>query len=230
LSKSNIGLVEHCKKALNEAWGYVYGTYGLTITEKILQDKLKQYPSNVKQYESFIRQNWMGKRVADCVGLIKSYLWWNGNNPVYAQQTDVSANGMYNAATVKETLGPTYPDLPGICLWKDGHIGVYIGNGQVIESHGTKYGVIQTPLFGAGATPWTHWLKCPYLSYEEDENMFKDVPKSRWSAKYVKAAKDLGLITGNPDGTFNPEGPLTREQAAVITVRLYEKITGRKVV
>jgi len=61
-------------------------------------------------------------------------------------------------------------------------------------------------------------------------NIFKDVDDNRWSAAYIKAAKELGLITGNPDGTFNPEGPLTREQAAVVLVRLYEKITGKKVV
>ncbi|NJD02038.1 MAG: hypothetical protein FIA99_05460 [Ruminiclostridium sp.] len=60
--------------------------------------------------------------------------------------------------------------------------------------------------------------------------VFKDVEDNRWSAKYIEAAKNLGLIAGNPDGTFNPEGSLTREQAAVITVRLYEKITGRNVV
>lgn len=61
-------------------------------------------------------------------------------------------------------------------------------------------------------------------------NIFKDVDDNRWSAKYIKAAKELGLISGNPDGTFNPEGPLTREQAVVLQVRLYEKITGKKVV
>lgn len=60
-------------------------------------------------------------------------------------------------------------------------------------------------------------------------SIFKDVDDNRWSAIYIKAAKELGLISGNPDGTFNPEGTLTREQAAVLMVRLYEKITGKKV-
>ncbi len=60
--------------------------------------------------------------------------------------------------------------------------------------------------------------------------VFKDVEDNRWSAEYIAAAKELGLIKGDGDGTFNPEGALTREQAAVLIVRLYEKITGKKVV
>jgi hypothetical protein len=80
---------------------------------------------------------------------------------------------------------------------------------------------------------------CPGTSIDKNTFMkevvdlgkvFKDVDDSRWSAKYIEAAKNLDLISGNTDGTFNPEGPLSREQAAVLLVRLYEKITGKKVV
>jgi cell wall-associated NlpC family hydrolase len=42
------------------------------------------------------------------------------------------------------------PDIPGLAVWHDGHIGVYIGGGQVIEAMGTKYGVVKTEL----AEPW----------------------------------------------------------------------------
>lgn len=61
-------------------------------------------------------------------------------------------------------------------------------------------------------------------------SVFKDVKDNRWSAKHIKAAKELGIIEGTGDGNFNPTGNLTREQSAVIMVRLYEKITGKKVV
>jgi hypothetical protein len=80
---------------------------------------------------------------------------------------------------------------------------------------------------------------CPGTSIDKNKFMqevmdmgkaFKDVEDNRWSAKYIEAAKDLELISGNPDGTFNPEGSLTREQAAVLMVRVYEKITGKRVV
>lgn len=171
---TNINLVEHAKKALSEKWGYVYGTYGQILTEKLYLEKSKQYPNNINQYESFIRKIWMGKNVTDCVGLIKSYLWWNNDKPVYDSKTDVSANGMYNKASEKGVIS-TIPDIIGLCVWKDQHIGVYIGNGQVIEAHGTKSGVIQTPLKGTGSTPWTHWLKCPFIEYIDDIKKEDDV-------------------------------------------------------
>ena len=48
---------------------------------------------------------------------------------------DIGANQMYYNA--KES-GPisTIPDIPGLAVWHEGHIGVYIGNGQVIEAMG----------------------------------------------------------------------------------------------
>lgn len=168
--KTNIELVEHVKKALKERWGYVYGTYGTPLTEQLLKDKLRQYPDNVIKYESFIRSNWMGKMVADCVGLIKSYLWWNGVKAVYSSMYDVSANGMYERAKEKGLIN-TIPEIPGLCVWRKGHIGVYIGNGEVIESRGTKYGVVLTKL---KERDWTHWLKCPFIQYIES----KPEPKS----------------------------------------------------
>lgn len=56
----------------------------------------------------------------------------------------------------------TMPDTPGLAVWKAGHIGVYIGNGEVVEAMGTKYGVVKTQLEGRG---WTHWLEIPYIDY-----------------------------------------------------------------
>lgn len=166
MSFTNRGLVAHVKKALSEKWGYVYGTYGKILTDVVLNQKLKQYPDNIQKYLDFIKSNWMGRRTADCVGLIKSYIWWNGGNIKYSSDIDVSANGMRNKATEKGLIS-TIPELPGVCVWKNGHIGVYIGNGWVIESRGTKQGVILSPLKGTGSAGWTEWLKCPFIIYEE---------------------------------------------------------------
>jgi len=116
----------------------------------------------------------MNRRVADCVGLIKSYIWWDGEKPVYNPSQDVSADGMFNLSKERGPIS-TLPELLGVCLWKPGHVGVYIGNGQVIEAHGTKYGVIQTPLKGPGSTAWTHWLKCPFISYVSEQLNWKEI-------------------------------------------------------
>lgn len=166
--KNNLGLVEWAKQAQENGWGYVYGTYGNVLTEELLQDRASMFGEQVTGYEDFIRQNWMGKRTADCVGLIKGYGWYDsasgeivvGSNGM----ADVSANGMFEAAMVKGTID-TIPEVPGLAVWQDGHIGIYIGNGEVIEAMGTEHGVVKTMLPGN----WTHWLEIPYISYPQEE-------------------------------------------------------------
>jgi hypothetical protein len=44
-----------------------------------------------------------------------------------------------------------------------------------------------------------------------------------WARSYVRLADALGLMNGNPDGTFAPGDSATRAQAAVIIKRLLEK-------
>lgn len=126
------------------------------------------FGEHVTGFEDFIRENWMRRRTADCVGLIKGYGWYNPDNGEIAVGTngmaDVTANGMFDAATVKGTID-TIPEVPGLAVWQDGHIGIYIGNGEVIEAMGTEQGVVKTTL----PSGWTHWLQIPYISYPQEE-------------------------------------------------------------
>ena len=69
---------------------------------------------------------------------------------------------MFYAATVTGTID-TIPERPGVAVWRDGHIGVYIGDGYVIEAMGTKYGVVKTKLAERG---FTHWLEIPFIDYD----------------------------------------------------------------
>lgn len=203
MALTNIGLVEHARMALREKWGYVWGTYGQVLTPTLFRQKLSQYPEGVGNYKGFIEEHWLNKRTADCVGLIKSFLWWQGNNPSYNAKTDVSADGMYTIAKEKGPIN-TIPEIPGLCLWKKGHIGIYIGNGQVIEARGTKYGVIQSPLTGSGSAGWTHWLKCPFIEYVEVKKymswkeILEKVANSpeRWE-KAIETAKKAAKADGN---------------------------------
>ena len=108
----------------------------------------------------------MGGRTTDCVGLIKGYGWLNAEDLSiqYASNgmPDTGANQMYYAATESGPIS-TIPEIPGLAVWVDGHIGVYIGNGEVIEAMGTYYGVCKTQLTSGR---WTHWLKVPYINYD----------------------------------------------------------------
>ncbi|WP_221040204.1 S-layer homology domain-containing protein [Gelria sp. Kuro-4] len=50
---------------------------------------------------------------------------------------------------------------------------------------------------------------------------FSDVKAGDWFAGQVEAAAARGYVTGNPDGTFSPYRPITREQAAAMLVRAF---------
>ena len=164
-SKNAADLVVYVTNAWQSGWGYVWGTYGQVLTPELFQYKLTQYPEGVGQYADFIRNSWVGKRTADCVGLIKGYGWLNSETMEIEYGSngmpDIGANQMYYSARHSGTID-AIPDTPGLAVWKPGHIGVYIGNGEVIEAMGTKYGVVKTQLQGRG---WTHWLEIPYISY-----------------------------------------------------------------
>ena len=164
-TKNAADLVTYAIHAWESGWGYVWGTYGCVLTDSLFSYKLEQYPDGVGNYEDFIRANWLGGRTTDCVGLIKGYGWLNPETLSidYAANgmPDVGANQMYYSASVSGIID-TMPDTPGLAVWNDGHIGVYIGDGYVIEAMGTKYGVVKTELDGRG---WTHWLQIPYINY-----------------------------------------------------------------
>lgn len=165
-TKNAADLVIYAIHAWGSGWGYVWGTYGNVLTESLLAYKLEQYPDGVGNYEDLIRANWLDGRTTDCVGLIKGYGWLNAETMEIQYGThempDIGANQMYYNATEFGTID-TMPDIPGLAVWHEGHIGVYIGGGQVIEAMGTRYGVVKTELANRG---WTHWLKIPYINYD----------------------------------------------------------------
>ncbi|MFR9537839.1 MAG: hypothetical protein SNJ11_04805 [Rikenellaceae bacterium] len=164
-TKNSDDLAAYAIQAWENGWGYVWGTFGNVLTEALLTYKVTQYPDGVGNYENFIRNNWLGGRTTDCVGLIKGYGWLNTDTLAISYGTngmpDYSANQMYLSATVSGDIS-TMPDTPGIAVWKDGHIGVYIGDGYVIEAMGTSSGVVKTELEGRG---WTNWCEIPYITY-----------------------------------------------------------------
>ena len=51
---------------------------------------------------------------------------------------------------------------------------------------------------------------------------FTDVSEGAWYRDEVARAAELGIILGNGDGTFAPEQPITRAEAAAMMVRLYD--------
>ena len=164
--KTNLGLVQWAEYAYNNGWGYVYGSHGQVLTESELKTLESVFGGMVSDKEDYIRSHWMGRRVSDCCGLIKGYGWYNATTGKIEYGSngmkDVTANGMYAAATEKGPMS-TMPEIPGLAVWQEGHIGVYIGNGWVIQAANTWDGVIKTKL---SYNRWQGWCKVPYIHYD----------------------------------------------------------------
>ncbi len=60
---------------------------------------------------------------------------------------------------------------------------------------------------------------------KQSTNQFRDVPAKSWYATSVGAAYNYGIIHGQSRTVFNPNGTITREEAAVMIARA-AKLTG----
>ena len=164
-TKNSTDLVLWAQMAYDEGWGYVYGTFGLPLTETTLDNKVRQYPNEVGENEQLIREHWLGRRTVDCMGLIKSYMWYDpeDNNITYnaGGMPDIGCDTLFEQATVRGTID-TIPEVKGLAVYAKGHIGIYIGDGYAIDAQSTTEGVTKTKI---NTRKWTHWCKIPYVDY-----------------------------------------------------------------
>ncbi len=54
---------------------------------------------------------------------------------------------------------------------------------------------------------------------EEDTKVFSDVSSDKWYAGYIGTANKYGIVNGVGEGKFNPEGTITRQEAATMVAR-----------
>ena len=196
--KNNAGLVLYAKAQVGLP--YWYGTFGQTASPTLLNSKRKQYPSYYKSTDFNTQYN---KRVHDCVGLIKGYIWSDTttSTPKYNASQDVSAAGMYKNSTTKGDMS-TFPAINGTLVYKKSgnrisHVGIYCVDGYVYEAKGHKFGVVKTPY---KQTDWVLWSLCPYIEYcdyvnNDDSNkksnydIATEVIQGRWGNGAVRKKK-----------------------------------------
>ena len=172
---TNLGLVKYAEDMLEYGSPYWYGTFGNIASEELYQEKRRQYREQYEKWSKYSFESQYGKKVHDCIGLEKGYkmnptLGDDGyvKDPmapsVYNSKYDYSANGSYNRAKEKGSIS-SIPEIKGILVWKDGHVGIYVGNGWVIEERGHSYGTVKTRLVDR---PWTNWFKDPDIQYIDE--------------------------------------------------------------
>ena len=164
MSKTNTGLVAYAKAQLGNP--YWWGTFGQTASASLFAQKRAQYPREYAGYGAEVASQYV-KKVHDCVGLIKGYRWCDtpSSAPKYNGAQDVAVYGLYDQCDLRGNIS-TMPDVPGVCVFMSGfgHVGVYIGNGKVIEATGHARGVVETDFQGRG---WAYWGMPSWITYEQ---------------------------------------------------------------
>ena len=171
----NTDIVKYFQKAVNEGWGYVWSLNGQLYTQEMADKFKKEKRStsssrNPKTYWTEDCKKWIGKMAADCSGGIVGAI--RTIDPSFG---DRSANTFKSQFTESGKIS-TIPEIPGLAVWRSGHIGIYEGNGNILEFRGTEYGAVRTKV---KSRDFTHWGKIKGVEYGETKP--KEEPK--WTVK-----------------------------------------------
>ena len=153
-------LIALFQKALNEKWGYIWGTSGETWT------KAKQEAATREMTIKY-GSKWIGKRVSDCSGLfywafkqLGGYMY-HGSNTMYKQYCTDHGKLIDGKKENGEELKPG----TAVFMWNSTnnwhHVGLYIGDGKVIEAKGTYYGVVSS-----NVENWHYWGELKDVDYD----------------------------------------------------------------
>ncbi|MDF3001924.1 MAG: hypothetical protein K0Q48_2043 [Bacillota bacterium] len=64
---------------------------------------------------------------------------------------------------------------------------------------------------------------CDKWAVEQKERKFSDISPDRWSYREISELAGVGILQGYPDGSFQPEKPITRAEFAKIASKISSK-------
>lgn len=196
---STQALIEKFQYALANAWGYIWGTAGVKWTAA-KQAELEKTTDSDRANGRKYGKKWIGHMVADCSGL---FSWafkqlggtmYHGSNTMYLEWC--SDKGKLDNG--KRTDGKSLKPGTAVFVWNGknySHVGLYIGDGTVIEAKGTIFGVTTSKV---SDTKWTHWGELNGVDYgsisssmpvsapsvqTEDKSSYNDLPTLKKGAK-----------------------------------------------
>jgi hypothetical protein len=103
----------------------------------------------------------------------------------------------------------TYSDVED--SWAKNEINILKGKGVTSDDE------LFSPQSNVTRAEFAGWIANAYgLSGEDIENDFKDLDKDSPYYEAVLAAYDQGIVSGKDDGSFDPNGEVSREEMAVM--------------
>lgn len=215
-------LLRLARQAADEKWGYIWGESGGVWT------KAKQQKATREQTQKYGKK-WIGKRVADCSGLLVWMLKecggsiYHGSNTIWRQYLSDKGNLTDGKRTDGQELKPMSlvfqmtPDPKQDDGEDQNHVGIYIGGGLVVEAKQTKDGVLYTVLVERA---WEQWGELAQVDYSAQEESAADPQPVEEKAE--EAAAPYVLIVGK-GGLNVRKGPGT-EYAVLSQVRQGDKL------
>ncbi len=181
---------------------YVTGCFGAPLNDYNKKRWMNEYAANAKEpRRSNILKATSDTFGFDCVNLIKAILWgWCGDiNAEYGGVTyksggvpDIDEGAMFRLCTEQSCDFTNIQE--GEAVWMQGHIGVYVGNGLVVEctpawKNGVQFTACNCSVPGYNRRDWTKHGKLPYVTYTEEKQMYR-VRKS-----WEDASSQMGAYT-----------------------------------
>lgn len=121
-------------------------------------------------------------------------------------------------------IGKTFPDITGVDVHKNLVAIEQLASRAIID--GKTNGNFEPDKTMTRAQFATIIVKALGLKGKYNGE-FKDVKEKDWYSKYVGIASAYGIITGKPNGNFDPTNNISREQVAVMVARA-AKLCGMK--
>lgn len=181
---TNNEFIDKAKNIYNLNTAYASGTFGQKYTEAFIKQKKAQYPKwyTEKRLSDLKARSSKTLYLFDCVGLIKGIIWGYPAKGVYQSGglSDVSDQGLWDKYCINKSKDFNIIKAGAIVHIK-GHVGIYIGDGKVIECT-TKWGskVIITALGNIGSIKGLNrrsWDEYGYLS------ILDNIPKNEQNHK-----------------------------------------------
>lgn len=151
MALTGTGLAEYAES--KKGTPYFYGSKMKVLTENFMKSMHAQYPSIVtKAYMALARaKKQVGRINVDCSGLISAFtLHMLGSAQLYSQ------------AYARLPINTWSSWAKGVVVWREGHVGVYLGNSKVAEAKGINYGVVITDITKGN---WTCGLTFSWIDY-----------------------------------------------------------------